>query len=389
MKASILFIMNGIGAVGGLPGVSGGEVRWIEIAKRWQETGHEIHVFTPEPGVELCEKLGLEATFHVSRVPNQYSAGTYLLRFMKSIFIPKTLRNFRGVVYSTTEHAYDVLPALRIKGNRNESIWVAVVHWVAPPKRKGTSLFNSLLFFFNQRLGFSLIKKRADIVLAVSRNTAEHLSQTGFKRKTFPVIAGVNFQEIRKTALRVNTKKYDAVFMKRLDGTKGVFDLIEIWKDVVHAKPKATLGMIGLGSHETMTRLHKMVEAYGIIGNVDFLGPIYDFNAKISALASSKLLVLPSYEENWAIVIGEALATGIPVVCYSLPEIRTVWYDNVIWIPKGDKKKFANKVIEFLDDAEARNRLSETGIRFIKRYNWHEIADEEMKLILSVNRHVD
>ncbi|MFX0203194.1 MAG: glycosyltransferase, partial [Candidatus Hodarchaeota archaeon] len=101
-------------------------------------------------------------------------------------------------------------------------------------------------------------------------------------------------------------------------------------------------------------------------------------------LASSSLFVLPSYEENWAIVIGEAMAAGVPVICYDLPEIRSIWEDKVVWVPKGDKKKFAKKIIEFLDNEHARNVISQVAIQFVKRYDWQKIADEEMKLILSI-----
>jgi glycosyltransferase involved in cell wall biosynthesis len=117
------------------------------------------------------------------------------------------------------------------------------------------------------------------------------------------------------------------------------------------------------------------------MNNVDFLGPIYDFGRKFSILASSKLFVLPSYEENWAIVIGEAMAAGVPVLCYDLPEIRNIWQDKVIWVTKGDKRLFASKVLELLDDERSRIELSLKGLRFIKKYDWNEIAKKEMSII--------
>lgn len=383
---NILFIMNGVGEVDGFHGISGGDVRWIEIAKRWQKNGHEIHVLTPEVGIKLCRTLGLNATFHIFDVPNDYSLKTYILRFMKSTYIPKTLENFHGIVYSITEHVYDVYPAAKIKENNKDNIWVAVVHWIAPLHRKGTSLLNGILFFFNQQMGLRYIKKRSDLVLAVSKITSENVKRKGIKHNVFSVDCGVTYQEIRQVAAKINNKQYDAIFMKRFDGTKGVFDIIEIWKEVVKTKHEAKLGMIGLGKKEVMERLREMVENYNIENNVDFLGPIYDFETKFSLLASSKLFVLPSYEENWAIVIGEAMAAAVPVLCYDLPEIRPIWEDKVVWIPKGDKRQFANEIIELLNDEQSRNRLAEAGIQFIKKYDWQRIADEEIKLILPSSR---
>lgn len=373
--------MNGVGSVDGLPGISGGDVRWIEIAKYWQRDGHDIHVFTTNAGVKLCKSLGLQATFHVCMVPDEYSLKTYILRSLKSFFIPETLDNFKGTVYSSSEQLYDVLPALKIKGNKNT--WVAVVHWVAPLRRKGTSLLNSVLFFVNQRLSLRYIRNEASFVLAVSENTARQVRGVGIKKKVFTVAGGVDYLKAREAAAKVKIKRYDAVFMKRFDGTKGVFDILEIWKDVIKAKRDARLGMIGLGTKKVMTKLKEMVEAYGVGNNIEFLGPIYDSEAKFSLLAASKLFVLPSYEENWAIAIGEAMGAGVPVMCYDLPQIRPIWGDSVTWIPKGDRCKFAEGVIELLNDEQRRMDFAKKGTEFIRRYSWSEIAKKEMELILN------
>lgn len=380
---NVLFIMNGIGSVGGLPGVSGGDVRWIEIAKCWQRAGHNIHVFTPNSGKELCQRLGLNATFHINEVPNDYSIKTYLLKYVKARFIPDSLENFKGVIYSTTEHLYDVLPALKMKRKNKDSVWVTVVHWVAPLKRRGTSLLNSFLFYLNQQKGFHYIRKAADVVLAVSDSTTEHVKRIGITRNVYSVGAGVAFHEIRETVTKLECTEYDAVFMKRLDGTKGVFDIVDIWKDVVKTKNDARLGIIGLGTKSVMVKLDRMITDYGLSDNVDVLGPIYDFEKKISVLGSSKLFVLPSYEENWAIVIGEAIAAGVPVLCYDIKEIRPIWKENIVWIPQGDKKMFADKILKILDDKQAQNSLSNLGIKFVAKYDWWEIAEREKALILS------
>jgi len=65
MKA--LFIANGININEGKPGISGGDIRWIEIARRWQEMGLEIHVLTQNAGRELCKKLGKVHMFSIGR----------------------------------------------------------------------------------------------------------------------------------------------------------------------------------------------------------------------------------------------------------------------------------------------------------------------------------
>jgi len=378
--------MNGIGSVNGFSGISGGEVRSIEIAKRWKKEGLTVHVLAPKAGIALCKKLGLKAIFHEFIVPNDYSVRAYFIRFFKSRSLPKSLLNFDGIVYSTSEHAYDVFPALKVKEKGKNVTWAAVVHWVAPMRRKGTSFLNSILFFINQRIGFNEIRKKADVVLAVSKNTEMQVKKVGLTKNVFSVVAGVDFKGIRKIVAAAGTSlvnKYDGIFMKRFSGTKGVFDIIDIWYEVVKKKENAKLGLIGLGSRASMAKLGKMIEKYGLEDNVDFLGPIYNVERKFAILSASSVFVLPSYEENWAIVIGEAMAAGVPVVCYDLPDIRPIWGDNVEWVPKGNKKEFAAKVVDLLNHSQRRNELSRGGISFIKRYDWQAIAEEEMIIIAS------
>ena len=379
-----LFIMNGIGSESNLPGISGGDMRWVELAKIWQKIGHEIHVFTPKVGEDFCKRLGLDATFHLFDVPNKYGLKTYFLRAFKSFILPSSLKQFDGIVYSTTEHWYDVIPAMKIKRRNKSDRWGAVAHWVAPLKRIGTSFLHGFLFYINQRVGFYYIKKYADVVLAVSEHTANQLINIGLPQKRiFSVGCGVNYQKIQELVKKGSKKEYDAIFMKRFDGTKGIFDIIEIWNKVVQNKKDAKLGMIGLGTKDVMSKLKKMINGYNIGENIDFLGPIYDYNKKFLTLAKSRLFVLPSYEENWAIVIGEAMACGIPVICYDLPEIKPIWKDNVVWTPMGDKEAFADAIIQLLDDNKKREKMSEKEMKFIKRYDWKNIAEDELEYIVN------
>lgn len=380
----ILFIMNGIGSENNLPGISGGDVRWVEIAKIWQKQGHEIHVFTPQAGKDFCEKMGLNAFFHIFGVPNEYGIKTYIFRALKSFLIPKSLKSSFDIIYSSTEHWYDVIPAIKIKKNNKTVRWGAVVHWVAPLKRKGTDFLSGLLFYINQRVGYHYIKKLADVVLAVSDSTAESVREIGIaENRIFSVACGMDYDKIHVITKEVNQKEYDAIFMKRFDGTKGVFDLPEIWREVVNEKNNAKIGLIGFGTKKVIEKLERLIEFNNLQKNIEIIGPIYDFKEKFLTLAKSRLFILPSYEENWAIVIGEAMAAGLPVLCYDIKEIKPIWQDKIIWIPMGNKKQFANEINHLLSDENLRENLSKEGSDFIKKYDWKQIAENELDILLN------
>jgi len=95
----------------------------------------------------------------------------------------------------------------------------------------------------------------------------------------------------------------------------------------------------------------------------------------------SKLFLLPSYEENWAIVIGESLACGTPVIAYNLYELEEVWEDSIEFVELSYISAFTVRVIKLLNDDNVLKDKSIRGEEYIKRYDWEQIADMEIELI--------
>ncbi|GIW69588.1 MAG: glycosyl transferase [Patescibacteria group bacterium] len=382
---NILIIANSI--VGKEPGVTGGESRFIELAKCWRKSGYEIHLMSGKGGKVLCEKMSLPVVLH--NISNSKAIGRVeiILRFFKMFLnIPSLLFTFKeGIVYSASEQIYDVLPGFILKLFHPHKIrFGVVVHWLPPVyfwKRKQSSPLNSLMFLISERLGLLLANINADALLPVSEETLNELVKSKLnKRPTKFVLCGVNLEEIDSYASQTAAKNYDAVFMKRLQKTKGIFDLIEMWEMMVVEKKDAKLLIIGEGIDGNEAR--KMVSEKNLEKNIEFAGVVYDPKIKFEMLASAKIFILPSYEENWAIVIGEAMRVGLPVVCYALKELRAVWEDNIIYSKLGDKKDLLEKVKELLASEQKRLEIAQKARRYVEKYSWQRIAEEELAFIL-------
>jgi glycosyltransferase involved in cell wall biosynthesis len=63
----------------------------------------------------------------------------------------------------------------------------------------------------------------------------------------------------------------------------------------------------------TLQRLREQVQRLGLEGSVTFCGPLYGAE-RAAALAAADLFVLPTRNENFGIVVAEALASGTPVI---------------------------------------------------------------------------
>ena len=88
---------------------------------------------------------------------------------------------------------------------------------------------------------------------------------------------------------------------------KGVGHLLEAWTEHVKAWPNDTLVLIGYGD-----LYDGLMEKYGGLPSVFLEGRVeYDSVYKYYAVAD--VFVLPTIEDNWSLVIPEAMACGLPV----------------------------------------------------------------------------
>lgn len=385
-KNRILIVANGI--IGKEPGLSGGDVRFLEMAQYWLKVGQQVEILSSESAKDICKRFGIDIPIHIiPNISDNSERSTYILRTFQTLFFqPKSLSGFEGIVYSVNDSVFDVLPALRLKlGNPKKVKWASVIHWLPPfpPwKRKKTTLFNSILFFMNERISVWLANFFADILLPVSDSTAEQMHKVHLNmKKVHAVKCGVNFSLIRKYTEGVKQKKYDLVFMKRVQLVKGIFDFIDILEKIVLIRKDLKAIIIG-GDGEDAEVVKQEITKRNLNENIEFAGYIFDQKTKYEKLAQSKLFILPSYEENWAIAVGEAMAAGVPVIAYDLPELTCIWKNHVTWIPLGDTDFFAQTIIEHLENESNLKRDIQKNLNFIKNLDWEKIAMDEL-LILS------
>lgn len=366
--------------------VSGGDIRLLEIIRN----AHDIQpsVLTTPNGLEFLKKYEqkVDASYVIDHSLSSGLVDNLVISFKAFFFRKSGVNTFKHeTVYSSCEHLYDVLPALRLKlFGKNK--WYAVYHWVEDypwrEKRGNTPFLQRYAYWMNRAFAGLLIKLFADNILAVSDQTKQKLISVKHIKsdRIKAVYCGVEYfriDEITKKYKSEKGAKYDAVFMKRLNYGKGVLDLLKIWTRVVELKPDAKLAVIGDGSDDVIGRVNEFIASQKLQGNVELLGVVYDVERKFRIINSAKIFLLPTHEENWAIVIGESMACEVPVVVSRLKEIEPIWQDNVVWCEVGNIEEFSKRVLDLLHDQKMANRLAAQAKQFVKQYEWSEIAKAE------------
>ena len=100
----------------------------------------------------------------------------------------------------------------------------------------------------------------------------------------------------------------------RLEHWKAVDLAIRAFPAVLHKLPDATLEIIGLGPERS--RLGKMVKTLGLESCIRFHDRLPCLEDVYREIAGSTALVHPALHESFGQVCLEAVALGIPVVCW-------------------------------------------------------------------------
>jgi len=106
-------------------------------------------------------------------------------------------------------------------------------------------------------------------------------------------------------------EKRTALFLSRINPKKGLPMLLDAWQRV--APEGWRLVIAGNDDANHLPVVERKIRELGLQDQVEVAGPLFGA-AKEAAYRNADLFVLPSYSENFGIVVAEALGYGVPVL---------------------------------------------------------------------------
>ena len=106
-------------------------------------------------------------------------------------------------------------------------------------------------------------------------------------------------------------KTRTALFLSRIHPKKGLLNLVEAWRQV--APVGWRLSIVGPDEGGHLAEVQCAVKLAGLDGSVDFPDEAWG-DDRWNFYRDADLFVLPTFSENFGLVIAEALACGVPVI---------------------------------------------------------------------------
>ena len=169
--------------------------------------------------------------------------------------------------------------------------------------------------------------------------------------------------------------RINIVFVGRLDPRKGLDDLIASVPGVVE-RTRGRARFLIVGDSYLRRRLEASVRS-DMRSHVTFVGavPVADLPRWY---ATADVFVSPATgNESFGIVLLEAMASGVPVVCSDIPGYRSAVipdYNGVLHAP-GDVGALTDALSRLVDDDDRRTTLRINGRRRALEFAWPRVTD--------------
>lgn len=368
------------------PPSGGGEGAYTyDLARALKNSGNEVILVTPRPKQTSSEAQGPQAAQRVEAVPPFEVPGLKTTGFMiRANRRLKRLVDEFDLVHYTNDYCGFGLSGKALGSNKPI---VATIHHTHSLEASSVRSYLNLgaLGGLRYRIALSMLARlekstlrNADRILAVSHYTARNAEALYPSLKDRMRVIPNAVDEERFSPGQRNSETFRqrfgldprdpvVLFVGRLAASKGVEFLIQSFRDVLLAKPRAKLLIVGSGRPEQETRLRSLVSTLGLTSSVLLAGRVSEGDLP-AAYAASDLVALPSLVEGFGLVLLEGMASGKPVVATEVgptEEIITNGADGLL-VPRADPAALSRAITTILSDESLARKMGDAGRRKVE-----------------------
>lgn len=177
----------------------------------------------------------------------------------------------------------------------------------------------------------------------------------------------------------MTNKDVRILYVGRFIGWKGMHIGLRAFKEVVNRIPSARLTMVGRGPDER--RWRRLASYLSLEQHIEWI-PWTDRDTLRRLYAEHDIFLFPSLHESGGLVVLEALAQGLPVVCLDLGGPGVVVDDscgirvNTRDISQNDVvHAMAESLLNLARQPQLREKLGNGAMERVKQFNWRSLVE--------------
>lgn len=216
-------------------------------------------------------------------------------------------------------------------------------------------------FFFRRLIMFSL--NSAKKIIAVSDDLSKKIALMGVNKNSLILRNAVDINRFKPSKNmdmrhfnKINDDDVLILFIGHLETFKGIFELLDAFREINSKHENVKLMIIGEGHDEQKVR--DTVSNFNLNDYIIFTGKISPETIQ-NYYQMADIFTLPSYTEGLPLVVIEAMACGLPVVVSTaggIPELVKEGVNGFLVKPK-DKVVLRKKLEILVDNRELRDNM--------------------------------
>jgi glycosyltransferase involved in cell wall biosynthesis len=220
--------------------------------------------------------------------------------------------------------------------------------------------------------------KSASAFCATSTGEADAIRALGFTQPIAVIPNGITLPMLPETS-RHDSEPRTVLFMSRIHPKKGLLDLVAAWSRA--ARPGWQLVIAGPDEGGYRRVVEEAARRAGLPTSLKFVGPVLG-SAKHELLMSADIFVLPSYSENFGIVVGEALAYGVPAITTNVTPWEMLRSGRCGWWIGTGTLPLEQALLDAMSlSGEERSEMGQRGRALVERdFSWRSVANKHIDL---------
>lgn len=221
--------------------------------------------------------------------------------------------------------------------------------------------------------------RKADYLHATAASEKENLLKLGYNHRIEIIPNGI---EVDKISLKQNwERKKRILFLSRIHVKKGIEFLLEAVALLKDKLEGYAIEIAGEGDKEYISQLKQKTKELQIESLVQFCGGIYG-DQKWKLFQKADVFVLPTFSENFGIVVAEALACGTPVITTKGTPWEELKSTHCGWWTEIGTQPTANALNKFLQlSVEELEAMGRNGRKLVEeKYSSRKMAEDMVNL---------